>query len=173
VDKELVIVVPGEAAARSVFRALEGLDDEGSIELYAATVIAKNTTGTLTVTETLHPRAAWAMPLALSSGALLGLLGGIMEVIAGARIDGAARLGGELAHSGFPADFVHDVAVALKEQLLGRAATLQDVWAARIASIQARVGAAKAEAKARRLEHAAKLTRFAAARLATFHDLFV
>ena len=50
-DKELVILVPTEAAAYEVVRSLKGLDDQGSIELYSSTVVMKTASGSLTVKE--------------------------------------------------------------------------------------------------------------------------
>jgi uncharacterized membrane protein len=254
VDKELVIVVPGEAAAHEVVMALEGLDAQGLVELYSSTIVVKDASGTLAVKHTRDLGGTWATPLGLSTGALLGLLGGLIGAFAGAE-----DLGSDLAYSGFALDFVHDVAQSLKpgsyavcaslwedwtgpvddstepfgavvfrqapdevavaqtrtqwqvareelahleaeieraagdqkamlearrgdlrakqeelrEYLLGRGAKLQEIWGARIASIEAKLPTAKAEARARHEQHAAKLSRFAAAQLAAFHDLFL
>jgi uncharacterized membrane protein len=253
VDKELVIVVPSEAAAHEVVMALEELDDEGLIELYSSTVVVKEASGILTVKHSRDLPGPWASLLELSTGALLGLLGGLVGAFAGAE-----DLGSELACSGFAVDFVHDIAQSLKPgsyavcaslwedwtgpvddstepfgavafrqapdevavaqtrtewqvargelahleaeiaraavekkamlearrdelhakqaelrlYLLGRAAKLNEIWGARIASIEAKLATAKAEARSRHEQHAAKLSRFAAAQLAAFDDLF-
>jgi uncharacterized membrane protein len=253
VDKELVLVVPSEVAAYEVVKALEELDHAGFIELYSSTVVVKEATGALVVRRTRDLRGPWANALQLSTGALLGLLGGLTGAFAG--MEG---LGSELAYSGIALDFVHDVAQSLKlgsyavcaslwedwtgpvdestepfgavvfrqapdevavaqtrtewqvakeelahldaevaraegerkaileakrhelgakqaelrEYLLMRAARLQEIWAARIASIQAKLETATAEARSRHEQHAAKLSRFAAAQLVAFYDLF-
>src|SRR5262245_44565368 len=114
-DKELVIIVPNEAAAYEVIRALKSLDDEGSIELYSSTVIAKTNGQVSTVRDMRHAHAPWATMLGLSAGALVGLLGGPVGAAVGAAVGGAAGLGGDLAYSGFAGDFVHDVSSKLPE----------------------------------------------------------
>jgi len=61
---------------------------------------------------------------------------------------------------------------AQKERLHQRAAKLQERWDAEIASIKEKTAKAKAEAKTRHELHAEKLSRFAKAEKAAFHDLF-
>jgi uncharacterized membrane protein len=100
-DKEIVIVVPTEAAAYEVVRALKGLDDEGSIELYASTVVVKAANGAITINDEEDVRGPWGTALGLSTGALIGLLAGPVGSLAGAAIGGTAGLGGDLACSGF------------------------------------------------------------------------
>lgn len=124
-DKELVIVVPTEAAAYEVVRSLKGLDDEGSIELYSATVVVKTATGSLTVKEKGHLREGWATVLGVSTGALIGLLAGPVGAAVGAAIGGAAGLGGDLAYSGFAGDFVQSVTAQLQP---GGYAVVASVW---------------------------------------------
>lgn len=141
-DKELVIVVPSEAAAYEVVRGLKALDDEGSIELYASTLVYKAPNGTFTVKDEHRLRAPWAAALAVSTGALLGLLAGPIAVAAGAvagaaagaaaagaavggTVGGVAAIGGDFAYSGFAGDFVHAVAARLQP---GSYAVLASVW---------------------------------------------
>ena len=141
-DKELVIVVPSENVAYDVVKALKALDDEGSIELYASTVVYKAPNGTFTIKDEHHLRGPWAAALAVSTGALLGLLAGPIAVAAGAAagvaagaaaagaavggtVGGVAAIGGDLAYSGFAGDFVHAVAARL---LPGSYAVLASVW---------------------------------------------
>lgn len=256
-DKEIVIMVPTEAAAYEVVKALKGLDDEGSIELYSATVVVKADGGTITIKDKEHLRGPWGTVLGVSTGALIGLLAGPVGAAVGAAVGGAAGLGGDLAYSGFAGDFVQDVGARLnpgghavvasvwedwtvpvdvavapfagavsrqstedvivaqiradwqalkeeqehvdaeiaratgaakakleahrnelrakqaaqKERLRQRAAKLQESWDAKIASIEAKSASAKAEAKARHQQHKEKLSRFAQAQKAAFHDL--
>src|SRR5579859_5978864 len=75
-DKELVIVVPSEAAAYEVVKALKGLDDEGAIELYSSTVVVKSSSGTFTIEDAHHLRPPWAAAIGVTTGALIGLLAG-------------------------------------------------------------------------------------------------
>ena len=59
-----------------------------------------------------------------------------------------------------------------EERLHQRAAKLQERWDAGIASIKEKTAKAKAEAKTRHEQHAEKLSRFAKAEKAAFHNLF-
>jgi uncharacterized membrane protein len=258
-NKEIVIVVPTEVAAYEVVKALKGLDDEGSIELYSSSVVVKTPSGAITVKDKEHIRGPWGTVLGVSAGALVGLLAGPVGVAVGAAVGGAAGLGGDLAYSGFVGDFVQDVAARLvtggyavvasvwedwtvpvdvavapfagggvfrqstedvveaqiraawqavkeeqqhidaeiahatgtakakleaqrdelrahqatqKERLEKRAATLQESWDVKIASIKDKAARAKAEAKTRHERHAEKLSRFATAEKTALHDLF-
>jgi uncharacterized membrane protein len=128
-DKELVIVVPNEAAAYEVVKALKGLDEEGSIELYSSTVVVKSANGPVTVKDTpRHLRGPWTTALGVSTGALLGLLAGPAGAAAGAVIGGAAAIGGDLAYSGFAGDFVHDIAANLQAGSYAVCASLWEDW---------------------------------------------
>jgi len=124
-DKELVIVVPNEAAAYQVMKALKGLDDEGAIEVYSATVVVKADSGTISVKDDEHFRGPWGTFLGLSTGALIGLLAGPVGAAVGAAVGGAAGLGGDLAYSGFAGDFVQNVSAGLKP---GAHAVVASVW---------------------------------------------
>ena len=123
-----MIVVPNEVAAYDIVKALKGLDDQGAIELYSATVVMKSDTGTLTVKQTHDTRGPWAAALGVSTGALLGLLAGPIGAVAGATIGGAAFLGGELAYSGFAGDFVHAVESKLQPGAYAVCASLWEDW---------------------------------------------
>lgn len=124
-DKELVVIVPNETAAYEVVRSLKALDDEGSVELYASTVVVKSASGVTTIQDTRHLHAPWATILGMSTGALVGLLGGPVGMAIGAAVGGAAGLGGDLAYSGFAGDFVRDVSARLAP---GGYAVVASVW---------------------------------------------
>ncbi len=124
-DKEIVIVVPSEANAYEVVKALKGLDDDGSIELYASAVIVKSKEGAISIKDPRHLDGGWATALGLSTGALIGLLGGPVGVAVGAVVGGAAGLGADLGYSGFAGDFVSDVAGRLQP---GDHAVCASVW---------------------------------------------
>ena len=124
-DKELVIIVQNEEAALAVVNALEGLDREGSIELYASTVVTKATNGEVSVKDTRHRHGPWGTVLGMSSGALIGLLGGPVGVAVGAAIGGTIGLTGDLIYTGFTGDFVYDVTLQLQP---GSHAVCASVW---------------------------------------------
>jgi uncharacterized membrane protein len=127
-DKEIVILVTTEADAYEVVEALKALDDEGSIELYASTVVLKTANGAIDIKDTRHLRAPWGTALGLSTGALIGLLAGPVGVAVGAAIGGAAGLGGDLAYSGFAADFVRDVSARLQPGGYAVCASIWEDW---------------------------------------------
>jgi len=125
-NKEMVIVVPNEAAAYEVVKALKALDNEGSIELYSFSVVSKGTNGSgIAVKDTQHHHEPWGTLLGLSTGALIGLIGGPVGAAVGAAIGGAAGLGGDLAYSGFAGDFVHTVSARLEP---GSHAVCASIW---------------------------------------------
>lgn len=124
-NKEIVIVVPTEVAAYEVVKALKGLDNEGSIELYTSSVVVKTPSGAITIKDKEHLRGPWGTLLGVSTGALIGLLAGPVGAAVGAAVGGAAGLGGDLAYSGFAGDFVQDVAARL---VPGGHAVVASVW---------------------------------------------
>jgi uncharacterized membrane protein len=128
-DKEIVIVVPNETSAYEVVKALKALDDEGSIELYSSTVLAKSKDGAMSIKDTRHLHGGWGPLLGLSTGALIGLLGGPVGMAVGAAVGGVAGLGGDLAYSGFAGDFVRDVAKRLEPGHYAVCASVWEDWA--------------------------------------------
>src|SRR5271165_294469 len=127
-DRQIVLVVPTETAAYQVLKALKGLDEEGSIELYTATVVEKSAAGSLTIKDDHRPRGPWGTTLGMSTGALIGLLGGPVGAAVGAVVGGSMALGGELAYSGFAGDFVHDVTAQLQPGSYAVCASVYEDW---------------------------------------------
>jgi uncharacterized membrane protein len=157
-DKEIVIVVSNENAAYEVVKALKALDVEGSIELYASTVVYKAENGTFTVVDEQRLRAPRTAALAAATGALLGLLGGPIALAAGATagaaagaaavgaalggtVGGAATIGGDLTYSGFVREFVHTVAAILQPGSYAVLASVAEDWAVPIDTAVAPWGA--------------------------------
>ena len=124
-DKELVIIVPSEGAAYSVLTALEALDDDGSIELYGATVVVRTPDGRIDIKDARGNRGPWGTAIGTSLGALVGLLGGPVGVAVGAALGAGVGVATDLAYTGFPGDFVHDVSKTLAN---GSYAVLASVW---------------------------------------------
>jgi len=124
-DKELVIFVPSEAAAYNVLTALEALDDEGSIELYGTTVVARTPDGHIDIKDARAHRAPWGTAIGTGIGALVGLLGGPVGAAVGATIGASFGVVSDLSYTGFPGDFVHDVSATLTN---GSYAVLASVW---------------------------------------------
>src|SRR5215510_3820686 len=74
-DRMLAVVFGNEKSAYEGSRALQQLDDEGSIAVSAAAVVAKNLDGTTTVKQT-DEAGPWGTLAGTAVGALIGLLGG-------------------------------------------------------------------------------------------------
>ena len=141
-DKEIVIVVPTETAAYETQKALKALDDEGSIELYSSTVIAKSTDGKLTTKakETRELPAPVGTALGLSTGALIGMLAGPVGAAVGAAAGGAVGLGGDVLYSGFAGDFVRDIVWRLKPGSYAVCASVWEDWTVPVDTVVAPLG---------------------------------
>jgi uncharacterized membrane protein len=127
-DKNLVIVVPNEVNAYEVVKALQALDDRGSIELYASTVVMKSPDSQLSVKDSHEIDGAWAALLGMSTGALVGLLAGPVGMAAGAAIGAATGVGAELTYTGFSGDFIQAVAAQLQPGSWAVCASLWEDW---------------------------------------------
>jgi len=82
-DKMIVAVFDSERKAYAGLKALNDMETEGSITLYASAVIAKDADGELTVKQTAD-EGPLGTGVGLFTGSLLGLLGGPAGVAVGA-----------------------------------------------------------------------------------------
>jgi uncharacterized membrane protein len=126
-DKMIVTVFNDERSAYEGARALRELHEEGSLTLYASTVIFKDTNGVITVKQ-----AADEGPLGtlggLATGSLIGLLGGPVGVAVGAV---AGTLTGslfDLARLGVSDDFLNEVYLNLVPNKWAVVAEVDEVW---------------------------------------------
>jgi uncharacterized membrane protein len=126
-DKMIVTVFNDERSAYEGARALRELHEEGSLTLYAFTVIFKDTNGVITVKQ-----AADEGPLGtlggLATGSLIGLLGGPVGVAVGAV---AGTLTGslfDLARLGVSDDFLNEVYLNLVPNKWAVVAEVDEVW---------------------------------------------
>ena len=123
-DKMLVVGFDSELKAYEGSRALQKLQDEGSINLYSKAVIARDAGGKVTVKEQ-GDMGPVGTAVGLLTGSLIGLLGGPVGVAVGAT---AGMYGGLLYDSvqlGIDEDFIDEVADYL---LPGKAAVVAEVW---------------------------------------------
>ena len=123
-DKIVVVVFDSESKAYEGSLALQELQNEGSINLYAKAVIARDANGTLTVKQE-GDMGPVGTAVGLLTGSLLGLLGGPVGVVIGA---GAGTYGGmlyDLAELGVGEDYLYEVGKSL---LPGKAAVVAEVW---------------------------------------------
>jgi uncharacterized membrane protein len=126
-DKMLVVVFPGEKSAYEARNALSALDQEGSIALYAAAVMAKDAAGKVSVKQEAD-RGPVGTTVGLLTGTLVGLVGGP----AGAAIGAAAGAYGggmfDLVRVGIGTDFVDEVASSLKPGKVAVIAEIDEDW---------------------------------------------
>lgn len=123
-DKYLVIGFDNELKAYEGSRALQDLQNEGSINLYAKAVIARDASGKVTVKQE-GDQGPIGTAVGLLTGSLIGVLGGPVGFAVGAT---AGMYGGmiyDLANLGVGEDFLSEVAEYLEP---GKAAVVAEVW---------------------------------------------
>jgi uncharacterized membrane protein len=107
-DRMLVVVFDTEEKGYRGKRALEALDLEGSITVYASAVVAKNPDGTLTVKET-NTAPPIATIFGAPVGAIIGMLGGPIGVAAGTVVGLIGGFAADVHTFTIDQDFVDDV----------------------------------------------------------------
>lgn len=126
-DKMLVVVLPDEKSAYEARNALDALDHEGSIALYAAAVVAKDAAGRVSVRQ-----EADEGPLGTTVGLLTGTLVGFIGGPAGAAIGGAVGAYGggmfDLVRVGIGTDFVDEVSSSLRPGKVAVIAEIDEDW---------------------------------------------
>ena len=126
-DRMLVVIFPNESKAYEGKKALQQLDGEGSITLYAYAVLAKNADGTATVKQGDDVGPLGTL-LGTSLGTLIGALGGP----AGMAIGAAAGLGAgsavDLDNARIGSDFIDDVQKFLLPSNVALIAEVEEDW---------------------------------------------
>ncbi len=123
-DKMLVIVFDSESQAYEGSKALQELQQEGSINLYAKAVIARDASGKVSAKQQ-GDMGPVGTAVGVLTGSLIGMIGGPIGLAIGA---GAGTLGGsmfDLAHLGVSQDFLYEVEQSLQP---GKAAVVAEVW---------------------------------------------
>ena len=122
-DEMLVIVFDSEIKAYEGTKALQELQQEGSIKLLAKAVIARDTNGKVEVRQ-IEDISPSGTAVGLLTGSLIGLIAGPVGVAIGA---GAGTLGGltyDLADMGVEQDFLIEAEESLQP---GKAAVVAEV----------------------------------------------
>jgi len=126
-DRMLVVIFPNESKAYEGKKALQQLDGEGSITVYAYAVLAKNADGTATVKQGDDVGPLGTL-LGTSLGTLIGALGGP----AGMAIGAAAGLGAgsavDLDNARIGSDFIDDVQKFLLPSNVALIAEVEEDW---------------------------------------------
>ncbi len=122
-DRMLVAVFDNLSKAQQVLAALVQLDLDGSITVFAHSVVVRNPDGSTIVEE---GRAPWPSGTMVGTplGALIGLLGGAPGVAIGAMVGFFAGGTADLNRARIGEDFVEDAAQALAP---GRAALVAEI----------------------------------------------
>ena len=122
-DKILVVVFDNENKAYEGSRALDELQNEGSINLYAKAVICRDEA------KVQVKQAGNTGPVGtadgLLTGSLIGLLGGPLGIAVGAGIGTSGGFLYDMAHLGIGQDFLEGVGQSLKP---GKVAMVAEVW---------------------------------------------
>jgi len=126
-DRMLVVIFPNESKAYEGRTALQQLDSEGSISVYAYAVLAKNPDGTATVKQGDDVGPIGTL-VGTSLGSLLGVLGGPVGVVAGAAAGMAAGSTIDLNNTRVGADFIDDVQKVLVPPNVALVAEVDEEW---------------------------------------------
>jgi len=126
-DRMLIAVFDNEEKAYEGRRALQQLDAEGTIAVYAAAVLTKNANGTTEVKQG-DEAAPWGTVAGTAVGSLIGILGGPVGAVVGAA--SGALLGAipDLENARVSADFLDDVAKTLTPGKVAVVAEIDEDW---------------------------------------------
>ncbi len=123
-DKVVVVVFDSESKAYEGSQALQELQNEGSLNLYAKAVIARDANGKVTVKQA-GDEGPVGTAVGLLTGSLLGLLGGPVGVAIGVGLGMSGGMLYDLAQLGVGEDYLNEVGKSL---LPGKAAVVAEVW---------------------------------------------
>jgi uncharacterized membrane protein len=126
-DRMLVVVFDSEAKAYEGKKALNRLENEGSIVVYAYAVITKNADGTATVRQS-DDQGPLGTLLGTSLGSLIGLLGGPTGLAIGTVAGLVAGSTADLHNARISDEFVDDVTKELLPNRFALVAEIQEDW---------------------------------------------
>ena len=126
-DRMLVVVFDTEPKAYEGKKALNQLDAEGSIVVYACAVVGKNADGTTTVKQSDDPGPLGTL-IGTAVGSLIGLLGGPVGLAVGAAAGLVSGGTVDLHNAGIGEDFVDDVKQQLQPGKFAVVAEIQEDW---------------------------------------------
>ena len=126
-DRMLVVIFPSESKAYEGRTALQQLDSEGSISVYAYAILAKNPDGTATVKQGDDAGPIGTL-VGTSLGSLIGVLGGPVGVAAGAAAGMAAGSTVDLNNARVGGDFIDDVQKFLVPPNVALIAEVDEEW---------------------------------------------
>lgn len=136
-DKMLVVVFDSEAKAYEGSKALQELQNEGSINLYAKSVIVRDTSGKMAVKQQ-DDMGPIGTAVGMLTGSLIGLIGGPVGVAFGAYTGTIGGLIYDLGNLTIGDDFLSEVEKSLEP---GKAAVVAEVWEEWTTPVDARMEA--------------------------------
>jgi len=126
-DRMLVVVFDNESKAYEGKKALQQLDNEGSISVYAYAVLAKHADGTASIKQGDDVGPVGTL-LGTSVGSLVGLLGGPVGAAIGATIGATNGSIFDLHNARIADDFIDDVTKALTPNKVAVVAQVDEEW---------------------------------------------
>jgi len=126
-NKMIVTVFKDKASAYEGYDALGELHAEGSITLYAAAIISKDSKGKVSVKQAAG-RGLPGMVTGLATGSLIGLLGGPVGLVIGAATGTVAGSLYDISHLGVSDDFVTEVSQRLSPGKMAVVAEVDEDW---------------------------------------------
>ena len=138
-DRMLVVVFNNETNAYQGREALQRLDGEGSISVYASAVIAKNANGTATIKQSDDPGPLGTL-LGTSLGSLIGLLGGPAGLAIGAAAGFFAGGTADVHNARISEDFIDDVTKELLPNRYALVAEIDEDWTTPVDSRMEAIG---------------------------------
>jgi len=128
-ERMLVVVFDNEKKAYEGKSALKQLDQEGSLSVYASTVILKHADGTVTV-EQVDEGAPVSTLAGTAVGGLIGLLGGPVGLAVGAATGMTVGAFDDIDTARVGEDFVDDVSKSLAPNKVAVVAEIDEAWTA-------------------------------------------
>lgn len=128
-SKYIVSVFDNEKAAYEGARAFLQLDNEGSIAIYEAAVLAKETSGEVRVLEGLDD-APFGTFSGMLLGSLIGIIGGPAGMLLGAASGSLGGLMVDMHNAGVNDEFLDDIAEKLAPGKYAVAAEVEEGWTA-------------------------------------------
>jgi uncharacterized membrane protein len=138
-DRMLVVVFDTEPKAYEGKKALNQLEDEGSIVVYAYAVVGRNADGTTTVKQSDDPGPLGTL-VGTSVGALIGLLGEPAGLAIGAAVGLVTGGTVDLNNARIGEDFIDDVRQELRPNRFAVVAEIQEDWTTPVDSRMEAIG---------------------------------
>lgn len=126
-DRMLVVVFPNESKAYEGKRALQQLDNEGSISVYGYAVLTKNADGSASLKQGDDVGPIGSL-VGTSLGSLIGILGGPVGVVAGAAAGMTLGSSIDLNNIRVGSDFIDDVRKSLVPSRTALIAEVDEEW---------------------------------------------